>query len=68
MTNIKEKQKDILIGFMSVNYVKLFGKFSSEDGNNKKTKLWEDLVEQLNSEGPPIKTIEKWKRVSKIYI
>lgn len=65
MANITEKQKEILIGFMLVNYVKLFGKFSSDCGNAAKTKLWENLASSLNAVGPPIKPIDKWKRVSK---
>lgn len=64
MSNIKEKQKEILIRFMEKNYVKLFGKFSNNIGNKEKAKLWEILVNELNAEGPPSKTIEKWKRVS----
>ena len=38
-------------------------------GNDAKQRahtLWKNLTEILNAEGPPIRTVEKWKKVSLI--
>lgn len=48
---------------MSMNYNILFGKFSNSQGKGVKTRKWNELVELLNANGPPIKDVDRWKRV-----
>lgn len=68
MSKINENQKEALISFMEVKYLALFGKFSNLQGKKAKDDMWQQLVKELNELGPPVKDVEKWKRVSKTLI
>lgn len=68
MSRINNTQKEILVDFMSTNYVSLYGKFSKSNGKDLKEILWTRLMVRLNEAGPPQKTAELWKRVSFFYI
>lgn len=61
--NITQVQKDVLVEFMVENHTQLFGKFSNLHGKQFKDAKWEEIVESLNSLGPPTKSVDQWKRV-----
>lgn len=58
------QQKGALVDFMAQNEVFLFGKFNTTKGTGAKSAKWNEIVEVLNSLGPPSKGVEKWKKVS----
>lgn len=64
MSRINNKQKEILVDFMSTNYNTLYGKFAKRNGKDLKQLLWTRLMERLNEAGPPQKSVDLWKRVS----
>lgn len=44
------------------------GRIRNDCGNVTGQRLWIDLVEELNSKGPPIRSLEAWKKVNIYYI
>lgn len=65
MAKINNKQKEVLIDFMSTNYdYIIYGKFAKQNRRELKEFLWKRLTDKMNEAGPPEKTAELWKRVS----
>lgn len=64
MPRVNDFQKKYIIDFMEKYEKILFGRFSSVSGKNKKQRLWNEFVAELNNLGPPNKNAVMWKNVN----
>lgn len=64
MARVNHFQKKFVIDFMEKYEKILFGRFSSVSGKNKKERLWNEFVIELNNLGPPKKNAVMWKNVN----
>ncbi|XP_054713036.1 uncharacterized protein LOC129222548 [Uloborus diversus] len=62
VSRLSRQQLAIIVQFMEDHPSLFLGKITPEFSVEEKRKLWKELVELLNTEGQPHKTLRKWMR------
>lgn len=63
-----QKQFEILVEHMDRHRDLAKGYIKQSDARRKAAEVWSKIAQEVNAEGPPVRDVEGWKKVSKIKI